>query len=245
MSLVSERDMAERFQRETARHEMTILHDDGLYRHLRARKPGSGLYWFDIVTWPGSLAIRGDINSAYVFSRMTDMFEFFQGSRDGRINPDYWAEKLPEGRRSAQAYSENLLLWHMRHALREEYEDFLASRLAEKAKEFGLADVDQMWPELTKPCHRQARDHMRKLRTAVRAHFFDDWWGCGTQYEDAVQRGLDEFSFVDDGHKFQFEGWQEWDLRDWDWSFLWACHAIVWGIAQYDRLGAAAPGGGR
>jgi len=38
---------------------------------------------------------------------------------------------------------------------------------------------------------------------------------------------------------FEFKGFRwtdtwEWDLRDYDWWFLWSCHAIVWGIAQYD-----------
>lgn len=33
---------------------------------------------------------------------------------------------------------------------------------------------------------------------------------------------------------FRFADSWEWDLRDWDWWFLWACHAIQWGVAQYE-----------
>lgn len=230
--------IAERFTRETRLHKLEILHDDGLYRHLRCRGR-HGVYWFDVVTWPGSLAIRGDLNGAYVFSRTPDMFGFFRMRSEGSINPDYWAEKLPEGRRSVQKYSEDLLLQNMRQALRDEYESFLHNRLAEKAKEFGLANAEDVWPELAAPCRRQTRDHMRKLRKAIHEHFFDTWWGCGTEYEESALRGLDEFAFTsDDGHKFQFEDWQEWDLRDWDWSFLWACHAIIWAIDRYDAAKA-------
>ena len=34
--------IAERFKRETAGHQMTVLHDDGLYRHLRFMNPEFG-----------------------------------------------------------------------------------------------------------------------------------------------------------------------------------------------------------
>lgn len=99
---------ADRFTRDTANHVMTVLHDDGVYRHLRCQQPGRSCWWFEIVTWPGSLAIRGDFDSGLVFSRITDMFAFFRGGRHG-INPDYWAEKLGGGRRSVREYDEELL----------------------------------------------------------------------------------------------------------------------------------------
>src|SRR5688500_14967297 len=90
--------IAERFKKDTADHEMTVLHDDGLYRHLRFQSPARGTYWFDLITWPGSLTIRGDLGNAYTFSRELDMFPFFR-SRTGGINPHYWAQKLdnPDG----------------------------------------------------------------------------------------------------------------------------------------------------
>lgn len=80
----------QRFESDTAHHAMTVVLDQGLYRHLRFRASESSFYWFDIVTWPGSLAINGDMGT-YTFSRTDDMFEFFGA---GRINPDYWSEKL-------------------------------------------------------------------------------------------------------------------------------------------------------
>lgn len=77
---------------EVTEHELTVLKDDGLYRHLRFKRPGSSLYWFDIITWPYHLVIDGDLQSFH-FSREEDMLSFFEfGSGD--INPDYWAEKL-------------------------------------------------------------------------------------------------------------------------------------------------------
>lgn len=110
---------AQRFPKDVADHELTILRDDGLYRHLRCAQPGTGSYWFEIVTWPGALAIRGDAGDGYLFSRIDDMLEFFRRP-DQRINPQYWAEKLGQGCRRVEVYSEDVLCGtpgaRMRHA---------------------------------------------------------------------------------------------------------------------------------
>jgi hypothetical protein len=97
-------DVAERFRDDTANHEMTVLHEDGLYRHLRFKAPATGMYWFDLITWPGNLAINGDMG-AFTFARMEDMFSFFRGTR---INPQYWAEKVRAGREGLEVYDEDL-----------------------------------------------------------------------------------------------------------------------------------------
>lgn len=86
---MSVRDIHARFVKDTADHALTVLRDDGLYRHLRCRQPGTGVYGFDIITWPGYLAYVGDMGD-YLFRRTDDMLGFF-GS-DG-INPSYWSEK--------------------------------------------------------------------------------------------------------------------------------------------------------
>lgn len=83
-------DVAERFAFDVLNHQMTVLHDDGVYRHLRFRQPETSTHWFDLVTWPGCLAINGDMKT-YLFARETDMFEFFRGEH---VNPSYWSEKL-------------------------------------------------------------------------------------------------------------------------------------------------------
>lgn len=82
----------EEFRKHVAEHEMSILHEVGLYRNIRFQRPDTLNMYFDIVTWPGYLLITGDMGS-YLFSRLTDMFQFFRGNQ-GRINPGYWAEKL-------------------------------------------------------------------------------------------------------------------------------------------------------
>jgi hypothetical protein len=99
---------AERFAENTSEHELTVLRDDGLYRHLRFQKPGTSIYYFDLVTWPGYLAIVGDAGD-YLFRRTQDMFEFFSSESD-RINPRYWSEKLQgPGYDLAREYSHDAL----------------------------------------------------------------------------------------------------------------------------------------
>ena len=190
---MSATDIAERFARETADHQMTVLHDDGLYRHLRfsSNPHGYGEYWFDLITWPDCLTIRGDYGNAYTFSRLPDMFEFFRGKR---INPGYWSEKLSSGRNSVREYSEDVF----RQVVREHVADAI-----------------------------RYSDAPRGISRAVRDDLLN---GDDLHYEEGARAVLDDFEY----EGFRFKDTWEWDFRDYSWSFLWACHAIVWGIARYD-----------
>ena len=88
-------DTSTRFLLDTALHRMEIIRDDGLYRHLRMKQPGTSCYYFDIITWPGYLTVTGDMGT-WTFSRIADMFDFF-GAWKGVINTHYWSEKLEAG----------------------------------------------------------------------------------------------------------------------------------------------------
>jgi hypothetical protein len=83
---------SEQFLADVANHGLKVRLDNGLHRHLMFRQPGSGNMWFEIVTWPGSLAINGDMG-AWTFSRVDDMFTFFR-SKELKINAQYWCEKV-------------------------------------------------------------------------------------------------------------------------------------------------------
>lgn len=80
------------FLRHVEGHELTVHLDDGVHRHLTFRRKETINRYFNITTWPGYLTISGDMG-CYVFARLPDMFEFFRDDK-GRINPDYWSEKL-------------------------------------------------------------------------------------------------------------------------------------------------------
>lgn len=88
-----ENDVYDNFVENVKDHKLTIKMDNGLYRHLHFSK-GSFEYWFDLITWPGYLAITGDCGD-FVFSRIDDMFSFFRDEKkENRINASYWAEKV-------------------------------------------------------------------------------------------------------------------------------------------------------
>jgi hypothetical protein len=198
--------MAERFKRETANHVMEIKHDDGLYRHLRFMQPDSSLYWFELVTWPGKLAITGDLDG-YMFSRTEDMFDFFrQSSWKGGINPTYWEEKVVAGSDGLMTYDE----------------DLLKQQVADDLK-----DAEEHYPGVTEAWSEKV--------TGFFAEYF-------TSTEHDARNALNDFEYLPEGETgepFRFQDTWEWQLKDYDWSFLWACHAIVWGISQYDERAAA------
>lgn len=197
--------ISKRFQTETATHAMTILHDDGLYRHLRfAPTKGPSFYWFDLITWPHNLVFRGD-GESYAFSRIEDMFAFFRSGirRDGaiEINPGYWSEKLTSTR-DVMTYDEEIFRRRVKEHVAEAILDRRAPRGITREIRYLLEDGDITW-------------------------------------EGGARQELDRFEF--DG--FRFEDAWEWNFRDYDWWFLWACYGICWGIAQYDAqkttIGAA------
>jgi hypothetical protein len=199
-------DIAERFARETADHRMTVLHDDGLYRHLRFRSPKNSFYWFDLITVPGSLIFRGD-GQSFVFARLDDMFEFFRGPV-GRINPHYWAEKLTSHQRDeVKCYDRDIFERQVREAVDDAVRDGSAPVGLVQAVQESLLDSEEI-------------DYESGAREALRSFTF---------YKNPADC-FDPRKQPD----FQFHDTWEWDFRDYDWWFLWALHGIVWGIAQYD-----------
>src|ERR1700677_95577 len=235
------------FAIDTAQHEMTILLDEGLHRHVRFMRPrpGSSSYWYELITVPHALIFRGDYESL-VFSRTEDMFGFFRSNPDRpamRISPDYWAEKLTSDRGCVKRYDQDkfeqivkeLTVAAIRahsaprgigRAVREQilndedihYED--GARRALDDFEFGAKNVAEC------PCGG---------RVEVDADLF-----IPASWRDQHPRGLGHPYKTDHVPGFRFTDTWELDFKDFDHGYLWACHAIVAGIAQYDAAKAQA-----
>jgi hypothetical protein len=204
-AMTREAEARERVLSEIADHELTVLHDDGLYRHLRFMAPGSSFYWFDLVTWPGVLVINGDCGT-FTFSRVRDMLEFFE-SDAGQINPHYWAQKLrgpTDGTRSAQTYDPETFERRLRAWAR---------------------DATGKWGE-----HEEVYPHLL-LGALEREVFRCPWWAEWGTY-DTEQDAHALLAELAEADVVGSETW-EWDLRDWHWQFLWCCWAIVEGIKRY------------
>lgn len=117
----------EQFKKTTEKHRMQVLLDNGLYRHVYVGIPGTTMESWHIHTWPGYLAMVGDMGD-WVFQRTEDMFHFFGSGRG--INPGYWAEKI---------------VAHEREGFRQFSIDAFHERIREKAVE--ACDVET-WDEV-------------------------------------------------------------------------------------------------
>lgn len=174
----------------TKNHKMRVLHDEGVYRHIRFAEPGTTMWHFDLITWPGHLTITGDIGDGFSFKREHDMFGFFNGRE---INPQYWGEKMPHTI-TYRKYSDE----KFKQRVLESLEGHLES----------LAESD---------------------RTTFMTALTEEVLGDAADFENTAREALDNFEH----NGFTFTDTWEWSFNDYDWHYILACHAILWGIRKY------------
>jgi len=135
-------NILENFEKDTKDHKLDILLDQGIYRHLKLRRPNTGIFGFDIITWPGYLAISGDMG-CYVFSRVNDMFTFF--SKDyTKINLGCWAEKVQaqEKHSGIEKWSQDRLHSQLLYRIKDQFEDEQKQQeCVDSIKDCGLWDA--------------------------------------------------------------------------------------------------------
>jgi hypothetical protein len=205
----------ESFERDVAEHKMTIVRDDGVDRHVKFRAAdGDSCYWFEILTWPGALLIRGDCGT-YVFSRLTDMFSFFRTDRGNDpkklyINTSYWAEKLLAvcsdgyGRSAVERFSESSFKQHVK----ERVDGYLEER------ETTAGQRAELWREINDEIFAYVEDGR----------------------EETAFNKLMDFSSPDFPRLFE-DAW-EWNCKEYTSRFIWNLYAIAWAIKQYDAAHA-------
>jgi hypothetical protein len=216
--------VASMFAIDTADHKLTILHDDGLYRHIRMARPGTSIARYELVTWPGHLAVGGDIDG-YVFARTEDMFTFFRGKH---INPGYWAEKITDGRERAKRYSEDMLIAVVKDRIAD-FEESYPERLAwhtARMEEWEAAGPDGRYPYASKGVrHPGSLWSPEEAREALADAESDG----STMSEEGARELLEHL----EGHGVISDA-SEINLSDWDFHYLYCLHAIVAGIRAYD-----------
>lgn len=218
----------EGFLKDVEKHELTIIRDEGLNRHLRFSK-GSSDMRFDLITWPGHLCFTGDMGT-YVFERLADMFEFFRHDREyakkrGKqlaINASYWSEKLIavacNGGRSKGGAME-----------------FSKERFTEVINEYRVEWMRNSRLALTK---EQRRELWEAVQDEVLNHIDD---------ADLVQRNAYEFNwsagrFLPGTYpSYQFDDLFDHRFDDYTFHFLWCCYALAWGIEKYDEAKEQTP----
>lgn len=212
----------DRFLKDVATHVMEPLHDDGVYRHIRFRRPGTMCMHFDLITWPGYLCYCGDMGT-FVFSRTDDMFEFFRtdvSNGEGlRINLSYWSEKLRavDGNRmngAAMVFDE------------ERYSQIVKEQLVEWMRE---------------ECKNA--EERSELRQAVEENLLGGGLFCSepSSAEEAVRMASD-FSEKIGEKTYRFIDFWEHRLETYSYHFIWCCYALAWGIRKYDEAKAVALG---
>lgn len=207
------------FLSEVANHQLKILKDDGIYRHIRLQEPGTMLQHFDILTWPGTLCYTGDMGT-YVFSRTTDMFTFFRIREQDRtyfeldqtlrIKPGYWAEKVEAG--------------DTRHR-------------GNGIKNFSIECAQQQVAEVLAGYAEDIEPLSAELKESIESSLWD------------IHNATDEWEFITamrnyepaKGSPVSFDDFFEKDLNEFEGAYIFACYAIVWAIDQYDKakVGAA------
>lgn len=95
-----------------ARHTVTVLHEDGLYRHLRfegSKDSPARRYPFELITWPYNLVVKAGWTFHFDIDATPDMFNLFRKTAfSGQINPSYWAEKVRAGRDEIEGFDPDL-----------------------------------------------------------------------------------------------------------------------------------------
>jgi hypothetical protein len=202
------------FLKDVSEHQMHVLMDNGVYRHIRFKRPGTGCFHFDLITYPGYLVYSGDMG-CYVFARTEDMFEFFRMNkndwnynREGglSINLGYWSEKLQAvagGRHKGSA---------------TEMDD---DRVKAVINEYRVRWMRDYRDSLTK-------DQRRELWDAVENDVLYQDGG------DEMLRAAYQFSERIGKRCFQFDDLFEHNFERFTYHFIWCCYALAWGVAMYD-----------
>ena len=216
--------IAERFLADVKGHELTVIKDEGVYRHLRFRNPKSSNMFFDLVTWPGFLAYSGDMG-CYVFARLTDMFEFFRappGSVVRRIDFNYWAQKL-----AAADKSDGVKKFREEKFTRKVME-YLVGWIRENREETTKEQRRELWDEVVSQVIEASGDEGGYRKQCAAHDFRHDIYSA----EPDISKRSPRF-------RFEFTDFWEYDVEEYSFRFLWCCHAIQWGIGVYDALPVA------
>lgn len=212
-----------RFLKDVAEHEMIILRDDGMYRHIRFKRPGTSCMHFDLITWPGYLCYTGDMGT-YAFWRLPDMFEFFRTDREhfrprpGRehfaINPSYWGQKLEATDRC------------------DGYKRFSEER-------FNRAVIGDLVAWLRGHRDETTKDERRELWEAVMSEVIEADGDSGGYRKQCAAH--DFHHQIRHNLPFCFQDFWEHSVDDYSHRFMWCCYALAWGIQKYDESKQAQP----
>lgn len=214
----------EQFLKEVTNHRLTILREDGVYRHLRFSKPGTTCMSFDIITWPGYLCYCGDMGT-FVFRRLHDMLEFFRPSESAAKDPfrwiywRHWHEKLEGADRGSGAIEFDP------DAFRREITVQRRKLFSSHGRDLSKHQREELWGDLGE-LRDKADDG--ESRAMCSAH---DW-------EHSIwERGSIKKVLRLDTREFP-------ECKRWTHRFEWCCFALRWAVMTYDAAKVSGAKGG-
>lgn len=219
-------DTEKRFLEDIATHEMTVIKEDGVFRHLQFKKPGTRYYQFDLITWPGYLCYCGDMGT-YVFQRTHDMFEFFRrNDKSYRIDFRYWAEKCEAAdtngggitKFSFEKFKAEILDWLQQDKEANEPNSDDSEQLLKW--ELAYTELGENVKSEVLDC-----DENSNVRCFNAAYNFRHTGGAWAEFHGYSAR-------------FEFTAFWEEDCKEYTHGFVWCCNALAWGIAKYDAAKA-------
>lgn len=197
----------EEFLKSVKDHQIEILKDDGIYRHIKCQKPETWDRGFEIITFPGGLLYTGDMGT-YEFERVEDMFFFFRSgiNKTGEIsiNSGYWEEKC----KSESIFGGGI-------------KKFDSDLFKENVKEYFETYYEDVESE-----------EKEKVREEIQEQIFN----YTEDSEWSLVSALNRFTTYSIETKFDFTDFWESSVNSKTYYFIWCLWAIVWTVQKYDEV---------
>lgn len=214
-----------KFLKSVENHKLTIKKDDGLYRHLHL-SDGSSNRYYEIITYPNGLMIRGDMGS-YVFERLEDMFRFFRNNdKDWDINSGYWTEKC----KSESIFGNGIREFStedFKQCVKDSFESFYEEEIEEGSFQ---SERDYVWEEIEDEVLNTDEsgewDYIHRVNNFYLhpAAYYD---------EDDNRRDIKK----EDRRVFSFDDfWETSTFYRKTYHYIWCLYAIVFAIRKYDEI---------
>ena len=196
------------FLEDIKNHQIEIIKDDGLYRHIKCNVPGTWTMGFHVITFPNGLLYTGDMGT-YEFERIEDMFRFFRSgineeTGDINISSAYWAEKC---------YSESVYGNGIREFDPELFKEQIKDHFESYYEDSNTEEKEIVWEE---------------IKSQILDYTEDSEWSLIAAFNDFSS--MTDFEFSD--------FWDGFSCMSKTLHFIWCLYAIVWTVQKYDEAKA-------
>lgn len=233
-------EIARHFASDFAEASLKAQREDGLYRHIEWSAPKT-MNRLIVVTWPYNLLVAGS-HGSFHFERWgqdtEDMFDWLRGCT---VNPRSWASKLVNGWDSVREYDQDRLVRQVKDEVAEAVREGAPRGLRAAVREQILAsnwlhskdmamqlvyDFEHGATYRAECSCGESKDHDEES-AAYR-------WEFGEHARQSKGKGGDHQVKVRKVGGFSFSDVGDWSIHKLNYHFVYQCHAVVWGIAQYD-----------